>query len=161
MSDHEQPITGNVLDRQFAAERPNQPWVGDTTEFVIGRSAKLYLAAIMDLHSRFTVGLALSAVNSRPLTLSALERAIKRRCPEAGLLHHSDQGCTYASEDLLLDRNADVGAPHHERLVIGRRRKSWGPRVPTRWPDVLRPAGPVRATPRFRLFVRSQSGRRR
>jgi transposase InsO family protein len=43
MSDHDQPIAGNVLDRQFAAERPNQRWVGDTTEFLIGSSAKLYL----------------------------------------------------------------------------------------------------------------------
>ena len=53
----------------------------------------------MDLHSRFIVGWALSAVNDRHLTLSALDKALKRRCPEAGLLHHSDQGCTYASED--------------------------------------------------------------
>jgi putative transposase len=99
LSDHDQPIAGNVLARQFAAARPNQRWVGDTTEFVIGTSAKLYLAAIMDLHSRFIVGWALSAVNDRHLTLSALEKAVKRRCPETGLLHHSDQGCTYASED--------------------------------------------------------------
>ena len=53
----------------------------------------------MDLHSRFIVGWALSAVNDRHLTLSALDKALKRRCAEAGLLHHSDQGCTYASED--------------------------------------------------------------
>ena len=78
MSDHDQPIAGNVLDRQFVAERPNQRWVGDTTEFLIGSSAKLYLAAIMDLHSRFIVGWALSAVNDRHLTLSALDEALKR-----------------------------------------------------------------------------------
>jgi transposase InsO family protein len=99
MSDHDQPIAANVLDRQFAAERPNQRWVGDTTEFVIGTGAKVYLAAILDLYSRFVVGWALSAVNDRHLTLRALEMALKRRCPEPGLLHHSDQGCTYASED--------------------------------------------------------------
>ncbi len=46
----------------------------DTTEFIIGSSAKLYLAAIMDLHSRFIVGWALSAVNDRHLTLSALDK---------------------------------------------------------------------------------------
>lgn len=79
MSDDDQPIAGNVLDRQFVAERPNQRWVGDTTEFLIGSSAKLYLAAIMDLHSRFIVGWALSAVNDRHLTLSALDKALKRR----------------------------------------------------------------------------------
>jgi putative transposase len=99
MSEHDQPIAANVLARQFDAERPNQRWVGDTTEVVIGTSGKLYLAAILDLYSRFVVGWALSAVNDRHLTLRALEMALKRRCPEAGLLHHSDQGCTYASED--------------------------------------------------------------
>ena len=99
MSDHDQPIAANLLDRQFDAARPNQRWVGDTTEFVIGSGAKLYLAAILDLYSRFVVGWALSAVNDRHLTIRALDMAVKRRCPEAGLLHHSDQGCTYASED--------------------------------------------------------------
>jgi transposase InsO family protein len=99
MSDHDQPVAANLLDRQFEAAQPNQRWVGDTTEFVIGGSGKLYLAAIMDLFSRFIVGWAVSAVNDRLLTIKALEMALKRRCPGAGLLHHSDQGCTYASED--------------------------------------------------------------
>ena len=99
MSEHDQPIAANVLDRQFVADRPNQRWVGDTTEFIVGSSAKVYLAAILDLHSRFVVGWALSAVNDRHLTLSALDKALTRRCPDTGLLHHSDQGCTYASED--------------------------------------------------------------
>jgi len=99
MSDHDQPVADNLLDRQFTADAPNQRWVGDTTEFVIGESGKLYLAAILDLFSRFIVGWAVSAVNDRHLTIRALEAALKRRCPEAGLLHHSDQGCTYASED--------------------------------------------------------------
>jgi transposase InsO family protein len=99
MSDHDQPVAANLLDRRFTAERPNQRWVGDTTEFVIGERGKLYLAAILDLYSRFIVGWAVSAVNDRHLTIKALEMALRRRCPEAGLLHHSDQGCTYASED--------------------------------------------------------------
>jgi len=99
MSDHDQPVAANLLARQFTAGAPNRRWVGDTTEFVIGGSGKLYLAAILDLFSRFVVGWAVSAVNDRHLTLKALEMALKRRCPEAGLLHHSDQGCTYASED--------------------------------------------------------------
>ena len=99
MSDHDQPVAANLLDRQFEAAAPNQRWVGDTTEFVIGSSGKLYLAAILDLYSRFIVGWAVSAVNDRHLTIKALQMALKRRCPGAGLLHHSDQGCTYASED--------------------------------------------------------------
>jgi transposase InsO family protein len=56
MSDHDQPVAANLLDRQFTAERPNQRWVGDTTEFVIGESGTLYLAAVLDLYSRFIVG---------------------------------------------------------------------------------------------------------
>jgi len=99
MSDHDLPVAANLLDRQFEANAPNQRWVGDTTEFVIGSSGKLYLAAILDLFSRFIVGWAVSAVNDRHLTIAALEAALTRRCPETGLLHHSDQGSTYASED--------------------------------------------------------------
>jgi putative transposase len=99
MSDHDQPVAANLLDRRFEAEAANQRWVGDTTELLVGGSGKLYLAAILDLYSRFIVGWALSAVNDRHLTIKALEMALKRRCPDVGLLHHSDQGCTYASED--------------------------------------------------------------
>jgi putative transposase len=99
MSEHGQPVAANLLNQQFDADARNQRWVGDTTEFVIGRSGKLYLAAILDLFSRFIVGWAVSAVNDRHLTIKALEMALRRRCPESGLLHHSDQGCTYASED--------------------------------------------------------------
>jgi putative transposase len=99
MSDHDQPVAANLLARQFQAPAPNQRWVGDTTEFVIGASGKLYLAAILDLFSRFVVGWAVSAVNDRHLAIRALAMALKRRCPDAGLLHHSDQGSPYASED--------------------------------------------------------------
>jgi putative transposase len=99
MSDHDQPVAANLLARRFEAELPNQRWVGDTTELRIGESGRLFLAAILDLHSRFVVGWALSAVNDRHLAIKALDSALRRRCPDAGLLHHSDQGSTYASED--------------------------------------------------------------
>jgi len=99
MSDHDQPVAANLLDRRFEAPGPNQRWVGDTTEFVIGGTGKLYLAAVLDLFSRFVVGWAVSAVNDRHLAMRALAMALKRRCPDAGLLHHSDQGSPYASED--------------------------------------------------------------
>jgi putative transposase len=99
ISEHDQPVAANLLARRFEAAGPNQRWVGDTTEFVIGGSGKLYLAAVLDLFSRFVVGWAVSAVNDRHVTIKALDMALKRRCPDAGLLHHSDQGCTYASDD--------------------------------------------------------------
>lgn len=98
-SNHAWPVAANLLNREFTAAAPNQRWVGDTTEFVIGESGKLYLAAVLDLFSRFIVGWAISAVNDRHLTLAALSMALNRRCPDAGLLHHSDRGSTYASED--------------------------------------------------------------
>ena len=98
-SDHDQPIAANLLQQAFTAERPNQRWASDTTQLMIGESGKLYLAVILDLFSRFVVGWAVSACNDRHLTIKALEMALKRRCPDIGLLHHSDQGATYASED--------------------------------------------------------------
>ena len=55
--ENDQPIPRNILDRRFEADAPNQRWVGDTTELVIGASGqKLYLAVILDLFSRMIVG---------------------------------------------------------------------------------------------------------
>lgn len=56
---------------------------------------KFYRAAIIDLYARFCVGWAVSAVND--LTIRAHEAALRRRCPDAGLLHHSDQGSPHVS----------------------------------------------------------------
>ena len=99
MSDHSQPIAANVLARQFEATAPNQRWVGDTTELRTTDGGRFFLAAIVDLYARYVVGWAVSAVNDRHLTIRALEAALRLRCPAAGLLHHSDRGSTYASED--------------------------------------------------------------
>ena len=109
MSEHDQPVADNLLKQRFEREWPNQRWVGDTTEFVIGTSGKLYLAAILDLFSRPSVGWAVSAVNDRHLTIKALEMALKRRCPEIGLLHHSDQGVHVRERGLP----SPPGSPRH------------------------------------------------
>ncbi len=98
MSEHDQPIAANLLDRDFTAAAPNERWVGDTTE-LLTPTGKFYLAAIVDLYARLVVGWAVSAVNDRHLTIAALGQAVRRRCPDAGLLHHTDRGSTYASED--------------------------------------------------------------
>lgn len=107
MSAHDQPIAPNVLERNFEAEAPNQRWVSDTTEMLTASGGKFYLAAVLDLYSRRCVGWAVSAANDRHLTIRALQMAIHRRCPGVGLLHHSDRGSTYASDDYrrLLDRH--------------------------------------------------------
>ena len=98
MSEHDQPVAPNLLARNFQPGARNQSWASDTTELVTG-SGKLYLAAVLDLFSRFVVGWAVSSVNDRHLVIRALDMALRRRCPGAGLLHHSDQGSPYASED--------------------------------------------------------------
>ena len=84
MSDHDHLGAANLLDRQLTAERPNQRWVGDTTEFVIGNSRKLYLAAILDLFSRFVVGWALSAVNDRLLIVTCTHPDLRGATLRAG-----------------------------------------------------------------------------
>jgi putative transposase len=98
MSDHDQPVAPNILARNFEAAVPNQRWVGDATELYVP-GGKMYLVSVLDLFSRMIVGWAVSAVNDRHLAMKALEMAIKRRCPGAGLLHHTDQGSPYASDD--------------------------------------------------------------
>jgi putative transposase len=134
MSDHDQPVAANLLDRRFNAEAPNQRWVGDTTELLVGASgAKLYLAVILDLFSRFVVGWAVSAVNDRHLTIKALDQALRRRCPGAGLLHHSDQGCTYASEDYQ-----DVLAAHRITCSMSRRGNCYDNAAMESWNSTLK-----------------------
>lgn len=88
----------NVLDRQFDARRPNERWVTDIT-YIWTAEGWCYLAAILDLFSRRIVGWALDATLTTALPLKALDEAIRRRAPEAGLLHHSDRGCQYTSHD--------------------------------------------------------------
>jgi putative transposase len=105
-SNHGQPVAPNLLDRRFEADIPNQRWVGDTTELRIGDSGKMFLAVVLDLFARFVVGWALSAVNDRHLTIKALQMALRRRCPDSQLLHHSDQGSTYASQDYQKELSA-------------------------------------------------------
>ena len=94
MSDHDQPVAANLLDRQLTALAPNQRWVSDTSEFLVGASSRIFIAAVLDLFSRYVVGWAIGAVNDRHLTIKALEMAVTRRSPAGGLLHHFDQGCT-------------------------------------------------------------------
>jgi transposase InsO family protein len=101
-----EPAANNVLNREFATDRPNATWVADTT-FVPTRQGWLYLAIVLDLYSRQIVGWAMSASNNRELVCNALNMAIVRRRPKAGLLHHSDRGITYTSVQYraLLEEN--------------------------------------------------------
>jgi transposase InsO family protein len=97
-SAHSFPIAPNTLNREFYADAPNEAWVTDVT-YIWTLEGWLYLAAILDLCSRRVVGWATSESNDRELALAALSRAYKFRRPAPGLLHHSDRGSPYASED--------------------------------------------------------------
>ena len=88
----------NVLARRFAVDRPDTAWVADTTEFVTGEGT-LYLAAVLDLYARRLVGWAAASSMHRSLAIEALTRALADRRPATGLVHHSDQGSQYTSDD--------------------------------------------------------------
>jgi putative transposase len=104
-SKHDFPIAPNVLERNFTASAPDQAWVTDITFLWTGQGW-LYLAAILDLFSRRVVGWATSQNVDRHLALAALDAALARRRPAAGLVHHSDRGSTYASSDYRKALNA-------------------------------------------------------
>jgi putative transposase len=84
-------IAGNVLDRQFTADRPNQKWVADFT-YIWTAEGWLYVAAVIDLFSRRMVGWSMSDTMTAQLVTDALIMAIWRRGKPDALLHHSDQG---------------------------------------------------------------------
>jgi len=95
---HGQPVADNLLDRQFAAELPNLKWAVDITYIPTGEGW-LYLAGVIDLCSRRIVGWSMADHMRTDLVSDALSMAVVRRGPDEGLLHHSDRGVQYASED--------------------------------------------------------------
>lgn len=97
-SDHDQPIAANLLEQDFHAQAPNTRWVTDITYVETGEGW-LYLSAIVDLFSRRVVGWAMDQRMDRSLVLRALDMALGQRTPAQGLIHHSDRGSQYASED--------------------------------------------------------------
>ena len=97
-SNHTSPIAPNVLARNFDQAAPNKAWVTDVT-YIFTAEGWLYLAVMLDLFSRRVVGWATSDTNDRLLALDALYQAFRTRRPRAGLVHHSDRGSPYASEE--------------------------------------------------------------
>jgi putative transposase len=86
------------LQRDFSADQPNRKWVADTTYIWTGEGW-FYLAVVLDLFSRMVVGWSMAAIQDATLVVQALRMAIARRRPEAGLLHHTDRGSTYTSQE--------------------------------------------------------------
>jgi len=100
-SRHSLPVAKNLLNRQFATAeiaQADRVWAGDIT-FIPTKEGWLYLAAILDLHSRRVVGWQMAGSLETPLIAGALAMAVGQRRPQPGLLHHSDRGSQYASGD--------------------------------------------------------------
>ena len=86
----------NLLNREFTAEAPNRKWVSDIT-LIPSDEGDLYLAATMDLWSRRIVGWSIQHTMEEGLVQRAFDMAVLQRWPDAGLLHHSDQGSQYTA----------------------------------------------------------------
>lgn len=97
-SRHKFNIAPNLLNRDFAADRPNQKWVVDIS-YVWTREGWLYLAVVLELYSRRVIGWAVSNRMKRDLAIRALNMAIALRRPPKGCIHHSDRGSQYCSHD--------------------------------------------------------------
>ena len=97
-SGHGSPVAANILDQDFACDMPNQKWGADIS-YIWTAEGWLYLAIVLDLYSRRIVGWATSNRLKKGLALKALQRAIVLRRPRPGLIHHSDRGSQYCSDD--------------------------------------------------------------
>ena len=86
----------DLVDRDFSAGGPDQLWVADIT-CVPTRAGWLYLAVVLDAWSRRVVGWAMATHMRAELVDDALWMAVRSRRPEAGVIHHSDQGSQYTS----------------------------------------------------------------
>jgi putative transposase len=90
-------VAPNALDRRFEAVAPNKKWVADFT-YIWTAEGWLYVAAVIDLYSRRVVGWSMSASMTSELVTDALMMALWRRGKADALLHHSDRGSQYTSE---------------------------------------------------------------
>jgi transposase InsO family protein len=96
-SKHGLPVAPNLLARCFEPSGPNESWGADIT-YLPTADGWLYLAVVEDLFSRMIVGWSMAATMESRLVVDALEMALSRRRPDAGLLAHSDRGSQYASD---------------------------------------------------------------
>ncbi len=96
-SRHGYPIAPNRLGRNFAAAAPNQVWLADLTYIPTGEGW-LYLAALIDMHTRKVVGWAMRETLHAGIAVEALRMAIERQRPPPGLIQHSDRGVQYAAD---------------------------------------------------------------
>lgn len=108
-SDPSHSVAKNKLKQDFSTDRPNQVWVADMT-YVPTNQGWLYLSVVIDLYSRKVVGWSMSQWMNRHSVVKALQMAVEAREPSAGLIHHSDRGAQYTSDDFreeLIEHNIE------------------------------------------------------
>jgi putative transposase len=86
----------DLLRREFVAAQPNKVWLADIT-YIPTQEGFLYLAFVLDAHSRKIVGWSMASHMKTELVVDALQMAVWRRKPSAGLVHHSDRGAQYTA----------------------------------------------------------------
>lgn len=109
-SKHDNKIHPNILDREFDTEAPDEAWATDIT-YIWTSQGWLYLAVVMDLFSRKIIAWHMDQFLKKELTTTALERALLFRNPSEELLHHSDRGVQYTSNeyiDLLTENSIQI-----------------------------------------------------
>lgn len=108
-SRHDHPIAANLLAQDFSTSTPNEVWASDIT-YIWTDEGWLYLASTMDLFSRMIVGWSMDSTMPASLVVDALNMAIDRRSPPAGMIHHSDRGVQYAAHAFqgVLDQHGIV-----------------------------------------------------
>ena len=97
----------DLVDRRFDPREADRIWASDITDISTAQGW-VHLAVVLDLHSRMVVGWAVAEHLRTELPLRALEMAIERRRPAAGLIHHSDHGTQFTSE-AFAHRTAQAG----------------------------------------------------
>jgi putative transposase len=97
-SNHTLPVAENILQQTFSPTSPNQVWVTDIT-YIPTQEGWLYLAGVKDVFTCELVGYAMGERMTRELTSQALFRAVQQKRPPPGLIHHSDRGSQYCSEE--------------------------------------------------------------
>jgi putative transposase len=112
-------VADNILKQNFETSKPNQRWVADIT-YIPTNQGWLYLAVVIDLYSRKVVGWSMSQWISRRLVIDALRMAIDARQPSKGLIHHSDRGGEYTSDDFR-----DELAKHKIECSMSRTGNCW------------------------------------
>jgi len=97
-SNHTEPVSENVLARDFKASGPGEKWVSDIT-YLRTLCGWVYLTVVIDLYDRKVIGWALSAgLEASETAIPALKMAVKNRFPGKGLIFHSDRGVQYCSK---------------------------------------------------------------